>query len=158
MLTQILQVIEGSSKLLDLMTQGKAALGKEEDRKQLENYLQSVVDDMQVVINTFEQTSNIDQGKWSRLQKCSKEFYDYIKNIDPNDARATSEELKKIFNDPDLASSLNEETLQDLKKMVGNISELVKKIHVYQPRKKRTAVKDCNFYCGSLLGCLEYQP
>jgi len=136
MLTQILQVIEGSSKLLDLMTQGKAALGNEEDRKKLETYLQSVVDDMQVVIDTFEQTSNIDKGKWSRLQKCSKEFYDYIKNIDPNDARATSEELKKIFNDPDLASSLNEETLQDLKKMVGNISELVKKIHVYQPRKK----------------------
>ena len=78
MLTQILQVIEGSSKLLDLMTQGKAALGNEEDRKQLENYLQSVVDDMQVVINTFEQTSNIDQGKWSRLKKCSKELYDYI--------------------------------------------------------------------------------
>ena len=136
MLTQILQVIDGSSKLLDLMTKGKAALGNEEDRKKLETYLQSVVDDMKVVIKKFEETSDIDKEKWSRLQKCSREFYEYIKNIDQNDARTTSEELKKIFNDPDPASSLNAGTLQDLEKMVGNISELVRIINVYQPRKK----------------------
>ena len=75
MLTQILQVIDGSSKLLDLMTKGKAALGNEEDRKKLETYLQSVVDDMKVVIKKFEETSDIDKEKWSRLQKCSREFY-----------------------------------------------------------------------------------